>query len=102
MGIRMKTPRIFRGRHLNKTARYCKIGIVAMTLLVIFFFTARSVSCEPFFPHITVDIGDADTPQEVSSSIQVLILLTVLALAPSIIILMTAFTRIVKIGRAHV
>lgn len=46
------------------------------------------------FPSIQVGIGDADSPEMVSSALQILFLLTVLTLAPSILIMMTSFTRI--------
>jgi len=46
------------------------------------------------FPSIQVGIGDADSPEIVSSALQILFLLTVLTLAPSILIMMTSFTRI--------
>ncbi|MDR5704411.1 MAG: flagellar biosynthetic protein FliP, partial [Armatimonadota bacterium] len=46
-------------------------------------------------PRIDVEIRPADTPREASASLQILILLTVLTLAPAILILFTSFTRIV-------
>ncbi|CCF13953.1 flagellar biosynthetic protein FliP [Brevibacillus laterosporus GI-9] len=41
--------------------------------------------------------GGADTPEKTASTIQLLLMFTVLALAPSILILMTCFTRIVVV-----
>lgn len=46
-------------------------------------------------PKITVGMGEVKGPQELSSALQVMLLLTVLALAPSLIILLTSFSRIV-------
>ncbi len=46
-------------------------------------------------PNINIGVGDADNPAEMSASLQVLFLLTILSLAPSILIMMTSFTRIV-------
>lgn len=46
------------------------------------------------FPSIQVGIGDVESPEMVSSALQILFLLTVLTLAPSILIMMTSFTRI--------
>jgi flagellar biosynthetic protein FliP len=46
-------------------------------------------------PKITFDINEAENPQDVALALQVLFLLTILTLAPSIIMMMTAFTRIV-------
>ena len=47
------------------------------------------------FPTINVGMQNANTPQEFTQGIQILILLTVLTLAPSIVIMTTAFIRIV-------
>ncbi len=46
-------------------------------------------------PKITFDITEATTPKDVALSLQVLFLLTILTLAPSIAIMMTSFTRII-------
>ncbi len=46
-------------------------------------------------PRISVGIGEAKDPQEVSSALQVMLLLTVLALAPSVLIMLTSFSRII-------
>ncbi|MBU8906999.1 flagellar type III secretion system pore protein FliP [Desertibacillus haloalkaliphilus] len=47
-----------------------------------------------FIPGIDLDLFN-DEPANVATTIQLLLILTVLSLAPSILILMTAFTRIV-------
>lgn len=44
-----------------------------------------------------INIGASQNPEDVSSSIQLLLMLTVLAVAPSILIMMTGFTRIIVI-----
>ena len=46
-------------------------------------------------PRINVSMQNAATPQEFTQGVQVLIMLTILTLAPSIIIMTTAFIRIV-------
>lgn len=46
-------------------------------------------------PSINIGIGGAQGQDQISTSLQVLALLTVLSLAPSLLILTTAFTRIV-------
>jgi len=46
-------------------------------------------------PTINIGIGSSDNPTEIATSLKVLFILTVLALAPSILILMTSFARIV-------
>jgi len=48
-------------------------------------------------PNVKIGIDSAKDPKEVSSALQILALLTVLSVAPAILILTTAFTRIVII-----
>jgi len=48
----------------------------------------------PVIPFIDLTVRNPDSGQEVAFSLQLLLLLTVLSLAPSIIILMTSFLRI--------
>lgn len=65
--------------------------------VVVFVLLAASASfAEPVaFPRINVQWGTAKNPDEVSSVLQTIIMLTVLSLAPAIIMMMTSFTRIV-------
>ncbi len=48
-------------------------------------------------PGITLTVDAAGKPREVSTGIQLLVILTVLSLAPTIIIMATSFTRIVVV-----
>ena len=45
-------------------------------------------------PRINVDVNEAQSPREVALSLQILFLLSILTLAPSIIVLLTSFLRI--------
>lgn len=46
-------------------------------------------------PNITFGIDEADSPQQVSSALQVLFVLTIFSVAPAILLMTTCFTRIV-------
>ncbi len=46
-------------------------------------------------PTLTLGVKDAAGPQEVSTALQVLFVLTILSIAPAILLMTTAFTRIV-------
>lgn len=46
-------------------------------------------------PTITFGVEDAESPAQVSTALQVLFLLTILSIAPAILLMMTSFTRIV-------
>ncbi|MCL1862576.1 MAG: flagellar type III secretion system pore protein FliP [Defluviitaleaceae bacterium] len=48
-----------------------------------------------FFPGISVEVGATDDPESVVATLQVLFLVSIIALAPSLLVLLTAFTRIV-------
>ncbi len=47
------------------------------------------------FPSVEFGVGEADSPEEVATSIQILFLITILSIAPAILITMTSFTRII-------
>jgi len=46
-------------------------------------------------PTITLGIGEATDPAEVSTALQILVVLTILSVAPAILLMTTGFTRIV-------
>lgn len=46
-------------------------------------------------PKISIDVDTARSPQEVSAGLQILFVLTVLSLAPALLIMVTSFTRII-------
>jgi flagellar biosynthesis protein FliP len=46
-------------------------------------------------PRITLEAGEARSPEEVTTAVQLLVVLTVLSLAPAILLMLTSFTRIV-------
>lgn len=48
-------------------------------------------------PKISFEVGEASTPEDVSVTIEILFLLTILTLAPAILIMLTSFTRIVVV-----
>ncbi|WP_025027646.1 flagellar type III secretion system pore protein FliP [Caldalkalibacillus mannanilyticus] len=50
---------------------------------------------QALIPGINLNIGATDDPNGVSTTLRILLLMTVLSLAPAILILMTCFTRIV-------
>ncbi len=64
-------------------------------LLGVYLFTSPIAQAAISLPSINVGMKTASTPQEFTQGVQVLIMLTILTLAPSIIIMTTAFIRIV-------
>jgi len=70
------------------------VGIIAACLVTLY---ALSAGCEGevILPKVSVSIDKADGPAEVSKTLQIVALLTVLSLAPAILVMLTSFTRIV-------
>ncbi len=48
-------------------------------------------------PTLTIGIGEANNPAQVSTALQILMMLTILSVAPAILLMTTAFTRIVVV-----
>ncbi len=66
-------------------------------LLLLILLVVPVIFAQVNIPTITLAAKKAENPQETATAIQILVLLTVLTLAPSIIIMMTSFTRIVVV-----
>ena len=58
---------------------------------------AFQAHAQTVIPGVNISIGQANTPDQVAATLQILILLTVLTLAPAILIMTTSFTRIIII-----
>ncbi len=71
--------------------------IVILGLIVLLSLGFCSTVWAQAIPRISVEVGRADTPEDVSVTVQVILLLTVLTLAPAIIIMLTSFTRIIVV-----
>ena len=56
---------------------------------------AFSAHAQVTLPNVSLGFKSTDNPQEVVGTIKIIMLLTVLTLAPAILIMMTAFTRII-------
>lgn len=78
----------------GKFKRTVTTAVALIAVISIMLVLAGTLLAAPL-SSINLSVGEANTPQEVSSSIQILLLLTVLSLAPAMMIMMTAFTRIV-------
>lgn len=77
-----------------------KIRFLVFSFICIFIFiTTASVEAAPLIPVPNINIGveAANNPKDVALSLQILFTLTVLTLAPSILIMMTSFTRIIVV-----
>lgn len=64
---------------------------------IIGFMTASSAAfaANPMLPKLSVGLDTAKSPQDVSSSLQIVFILTILSLAPALLVMVTSFTRII-------
>ena len=46
-------------------------------------------------PRVTVTVGQAQTPEDVTNTLRLFVIITVLSIGPAILVLMTSFTRII-------
>lgn len=77
-----------------KPAVWKSIVMVLLGLAAMWFFSSYAAA-EIGLPTVNVKVGTASNPQEVSQGLQILVMMTVLTLAPAILVMGTAFTRIV-------
>jgi flagellar biosynthesis protein FliP len=74
-----------------------KKNILVILVFVVLMFLLSSCAANPAMsaPGVTLSVTPDGQPQQVTSGVQLLVLLTVLSVAPTILILATSFTRIV-------
>ena len=48
-------------------------------------------------PQVSIGVGQAKNPAQVATALQILLLLTVLSLAPTLLVLLTSFTRVIVV-----
>lgn len=73
-----------------------KIIFLSMLFVFMFYIKYKAYAYAPDFPipNVNVNIDGTGTPKEYVDSIKLLIVITILALVPSILVLMTSFTRV--------
>jgi len=77
-------------------AKRLTLALLGLLLLVLGLFGASEAMAQSVgLPTLDIKVGSANSPQDVSNGLQILVLLTVLTLAPAILIMATAFTRII-------
>lgn len=76
---------------MNFIKKYAKF----LFAIIVTVMTPAVANAAVAFPTISFGVTSANSPQEFTQGIQILILLTILTLAPSILIMTTAFVRII-------
>lgn len=72
----------------------CRRGI-ALSAAVACLLLLPALCSAVSLPTVSLGVEEADTPQQVSTALQVLFIITILSVTPSIILMTTCFTRIV-------
>ncbi len=68
------------------------VGLLALSVLLL---TVGFAIAEPLpFPSLNIGVGTATKPNDIAVTIQIFILMTVMSLAPGLLIMTTSFTRI--------
>ena len=72
--------------------------ILFTIIIVVVFISMMSIELNAqSVPKFTFGVEESDEPEDVSLTLQILAMMTVLSLAPSILIMMTSFTRIIVV-----
>jgi flagellar biosynthetic protein FliP len=71
------------------------MNIKAISAILIIFFATALAQAQMTLPTMNLGFKTTDNPTEVVSAIRLILIMTVLTLAPAILIMMTSFTRIV-------
>ena len=79
-----------------------KSMILKITVLTVLFVGLLLTISMPSFaqtgmsiPKINIGMGKTNSPEDISASLQILFILTILSLAPALLIMLTSFTRII-------
>ncbi|MGD8385801.1 MAG: flagellar type III secretion system pore protein FliP [Desulfobacteraceae bacterium] len=84
-----------REKHIDTSRPSASRRILALTVLALLLLPSIAGAQDlPPLPSIQIGVGGAERPEQVSVLLQILMLLTVLSLAPAILIMMTSFTRL--------
>jgi flagellar biosynthesis protein FliP len=87
----VKVTSLFRNKALT-----LRITSIFLILIGVCLFCMGDVSAQTSpIPKITIGVDSAQNPQDIAVTLQVMLLMTVFTLAPSILIMMTSFIRIV-------
>lgn len=70
-----------------------KFPVILLTFILILIWSREAVAAP--LPAVDLNIYPSDSPEQVVDGVKLLVLLTLLSLAPAILVMMTSFTRII-------
>ena len=72
-------------------------GLLLLLGVTILLLLASNAEAAPLIPNINIGIGTSENPQDVSTTLQIMAVLTLASLAPGILIMTTSFIRIIVV-----
>lgn len=81
------------GRVVISFSQLKLLAVISFAVLSVLLLNEKALAAP--FPDINIGIRDTSDPKEIAVSLQILFLLTILSLAPALLIMVTSFTRIV-------
>ncbi|MGI5840572.1 MAG: flagellar type III secretion system pore protein FliP [bacterium] len=72
--------------------RFVTAILIALSL---FLWLSPAAATTVPFPDLNISVGGTESPSEIADSLKILFLLTVLSLAPAIMVMMTSFSRVI-------
>ena len=72
-------------------------GLLLLSTVTLLLLMISSAEAAPLIPNINVGIGTSENPQDVSTTLQIMAVLTLVSLAPGILIMTTSFIRIIVV-----
>ncbi|MDR1209411.1 MAG: flagellar type III secretion system pore protein FliP [Clostridiales bacterium] len=81
-----------RGITLSRRAAFAAVFAI---LLLAALLASRAEALAAPLPNVSINVSEAETPAETVSSLQVLLVLAVISIAPFILLLFTSFTRVI-------
>ncbi len=70
---------------------------ISLFFFIFFIFSGVALSAQIPVPKLTIGVSAAKNPRDVAVTLEIIFLLTVLTLAPAILVMITSFTRIVVV-----
>jgi len=78
---------------LSEIMKKTLLGVIFLAVFTVVF--SAKAEAAPLLPSVSLDIGGEDAAGGTAASLQIIFLITILSLLPSILIMMTSFTRII-------
>ena len=87
---------VTRSQSREKSVKIIWFGVL-ISMAICVFAAGSTIAADFAFPSLRIGVESGDNPADMSVLLQILFMLTVLSLAPAILIMMTPFTRLVVV-----